>query len=673
MYGIDWYIVITMVIGLLFVAWYSKRHIQSVSDFLSANRCAGRYLLTISDGISGISLVSVLAVCEMYYRSGFVANWWISGTILITSFIAISGWVIYRFRETRAMTMAQFFELRYSKKFRIFAGMVCWFSGIINYGIFPIVTARVIVHLMGMPLTVSLAGLEVQTTSLVMPVVLVIAVYLTLSGGQIAVMVTDFLQGSFSSIVFITIIVYLFVKFGVLNLFDSFVQTPQSETMINPFKLKGGEFNGFFFASLTFMMFYGFMAWQGNQGYYSAAKNPHEARMAKVWSMWRGMFLWYMLLFAAIIGFTVFKNLNFASIAQPIQSSIAQIPDTQIQEQLRIPIMFRHILPSGLVGLLCAAFIGVAISTDDSNLHSWGSIFIQDVVLPLRKKRMSPKEHITFLRISVIGVAVFVYLFSMFFPLKDYLFMFMQITGAIFVGGAGCAIIGGLYWKRGTTAGAWSGMISGMFLAFLSIILQNVIWPYLLPGLKESYPNLIWLMKLPEKYPINGMVMSALVALIASTVYAVVSLMSRKPTFNMDRMLHRSQYAIASEHTEATDEPVKGWRRLFNFKGREFTKRDLFISYFSVGWGLLTLVIFIAGTAIAMVVEIPDKVWLWYWICMSVFTLVMGTVTTTIILLGGFRNMFEMFQYLKTAKRSETDDGTVIGHHNLADEEYLKY
>ena len=38
--------------------------------------------------------------------------------------VGISGWVIYRFRETCALTLAQFFEIRYSKKFRIFTGMM---------------------------------------------------------------------------------------------------------------------------------------------------------------------------------------------------------------------------------------------------------------------------------------------------------------------------------------------------------------------------------------------------------------------------------------------------------------------------------------------------------------------------------------------------------------------
>ena len=49
------------------------------------------------------------------------------------------------------MTLAQFFEMRYSRSFRVFAGLVAFLSGIINYGIFPGVAARFFIALCGFP------------------------------------------------------------------------------------------------------------------------------------------------------------------------------------------------------------------------------------------------------------------------------------------------------------------------------------------------------------------------------------------------------------------------------------------------------------------------------------------------------------------------------------------
>ena len=79
---------------------------------------------------------------EKFYHAGFAASWWQWLLTPLSVIVAMSGWVAYRFRQTRAMTMAQFFEQRYSRKFRIFTGLLAWFSGVLNYGIAPGIVGR---------------------------------------------------------------------------------------------------------------------------------------------------------------------------------------------------------------------------------------------------------------------------------------------------------------------------------------------------------------------------------------------------------------------------------------------------------------------------------------------------------------------------------------------------
>ena len=61
-------------------------------------------------------------------------------------------------------------------------------------------------------------------------------------------------------------------------------------------------------------------------------------------------------------------------------------------------------------------------------------------------------------------MAAFAFFFSLLFPQTQYIALWWALTGGVFTGGAGAAIIGGLYWQKGTTAAAWAGAITGSVL-----------------------------------------------------------------------------------------------------------------------------------------------------------------------------------------------------------------
>ena len=75
--------------------------------------------------------------------------------------------------------MAQFFEMRYSKKFRVFAGGVCWCAGVINMGVFPGVGARFFINFCGLP--THIFGL-IETFPVVMILLLSVSYVFTVSG-----------------------------------------------------------------------------------------------------------------------------------------------------------------------------------------------------------------------------------------------------------------------------------------------------------------------------------------------------------------------------------------------------------------------------------------------------------------------------------------------------------
>ena len=121
---VDWLIVFIVLAVMIFSVNLSKGLMKSVTDFLSAGRTAGRYLIAVSSGIAGLGAISVVMFLEMGYVAGFSLAWWGLSQGIIILMLTMSGWVIYRFRSTRCLTLAQFFEKRYSRRFRIFTGIV---------------------------------------------------------------------------------------------------------------------------------------------------------------------------------------------------------------------------------------------------------------------------------------------------------------------------------------------------------------------------------------------------------------------------------------------------------------------------------------------------------------------------------------------------------------------
>src|SRR5579871_638106 len=104
---LDWIALLAPVTLVISVGIYTQRFMKSVADFISGGRLAGRYLLAVSRGEMLAGATVFVWAFEIIGQSGFVPDWWVKLSVPITIIVIISGFVVYRFRETRAMTLAQ--------------------------------------------------------------------------------------------------------------------------------------------------------------------------------------------------------------------------------------------------------------------------------------------------------------------------------------------------------------------------------------------------------------------------------------------------------------------------------------------------------------------------------------------------------------------------------------
>ncbi|HPW17093.1 MAG TPA: sodium:solute symporter [Candidatus Aminicenantes bacterium] len=636
---IDWGIVAAVFAAIIAVVVLIKPLMRSVSDFLAAGRTGGRYLISLSQGTASLGAITIVGMLEMNYIAGFNMRWWEMAMAVVVVGISVSGWVLYRFRQTRCLTMAQFFEVRYSRRFRVFAGGLAFVSGIINFGIFPAVSARFFIYFCGLPRTVGLFGLEVSTFALVMIVLLWVPLYFVFSGGQIAVMITDFLQGVFVNAVFIVIVVVLMAKVDWPQIFRALAAAPAGASLANPFHTGSTkDYNFWYFFIGMIGVIYGKLSWQGTQAYNASAKSAHEAKMGDVLANWRGIPQWGLfLVFVPIVAYTFWHGEGFAEAAASVRPVLDGLGSEALRSQLTVPVALTKLLPVGLMGAFAAVMLAAAVGCNETYLHSWGSVFIQDVVQPLRKRPFAPAQHLKVLKLAILGVAAFSFVFSLLFQQSEYIFLFFAVTGAIFAGGSGAVIIGGLYWKRGTAAAAWSAMIVGAVTAVGGIVVQQ----------------------LDPDFPVNGQMFWGLAMALSSVVYVAVSLLAGRggKAFDMDRMLHRGAHLVEEEYTVVDAVPVKGWKVLG--MGREFTRFDKVIYVATYAWTASWVAVFVVGTVLNLTGEVADLAWMRFW---RAYTLIMLAVSIAVIVwfsVGGIINLKEMIGTLKVMTRDHADTGFV--------------
>ena len=653
---LDWVILAVFVLALFGIALVTRRMTKSVAGFLSAERCAGRYLLTIAFGMAYAAAVGLIGSWEGGYRNGLAPLWWNLLSLPISLVVAMSGWVTYRYRQTRALTMAQFLEMRYSRRFRIFAGFMAFSSGVLNCAIFPMVTALFVIHFIGLPSHVEFLGLTLSVFHIVMLLLVGSAVSLAVSGGQIAIMVTDFFMGTIANLACIALIGFILFRIGMGEMLDTLMASEtitsgldsepverltriEGSSMLNPFGIAElPDFGVWFFVMLAFVNFIQTGVWQGGAGYLTAARTPHEGKMGNVLGTLRWSILWISFTLVPIIVYVVMWNPAFESLRDPIIQASEQVRDPYVQSQMFVPIAIGMIPPAGLLGRFCIFLLGASVSTDDSYYHSWGSTFLQDVVMPIRKKPFTKDEHMKYLRWSIIGVGVFVFMFSSIWELRDYIQMWFQITASIYIGGACCAVIGGLYWSRGTTHGAWAGMLTGSLLSVTGITLKQ-IWPDI------SIGTLV----------LNGQHLGVFSILVSIAVYVVVSIMTCRNPHNMDRLLHRGEYAVTDDQTERHCAPLI--EKLFGIT-REFSRGDklifLIVNIWLFGWAA----VFIVGTVWNLTYDVPSAAWRWWWGSVHLPILFAAATLFTIWFgIGSFRDVSRLFKELRKSRPDESDDG----------------
>lgn len=790
----DWLILILPVCFVMYMGFYTRRYVRGVSDFLSAGRLCGRYVISMGDVANSLSIIGLVGYIEMRYKTGFSVGFWSSVLAPLWIVLGLTGYIAYRFRETRAMSLGQFLEMRYSRRFRIVAAGLRSLAEMLANMIMPAIAARFFIQMLDLPQTYHVLGLELSTYVSLMVLFLTLAISLICFGGTLALVITDTIQGMILYPAIACFVVFLFWKFSVGGeIMPVMADRVAGESFINPYDIsKLRDFNLF---TVVIVAVYGTVMNRANwigAGYSSAAKSPQEQKMAGLLGNWRNAIInvFYVLIAAALIAFlnhknfapeanavrkdlavrvadAVFKNTSDdPSNADPhlrevVKAAVADVP-AQVHEigvdpplsqdrnldtafldvihgalkddardrktaeldaagvvgearekalidaegkandafqrcrtlyyQQNLSVTMRALLPPGLFGLFALLLFLAMLSTDDTRIYSAALTLAQDVVLPLRKKPFTPRGHLWMIRIVSICIGVFFLAGSYWMKQMDYYNMFVVLVCAMWEGGAGAIMTFGLYTRVGTTAGAWTALVTSVSLSVSYVFVQlkwaETVYPAIAKaGLVESFDRALrWLSSPFEPYihwqmdavkcPVNAIEFNFFLSVLCVILYLGVSRLTCRKPFNLDRMLHRGKYGLGEKR-----EIKQKWtlRTVFsNLIGitPEYTRGDK-----AIAWGVFLysfvygFVLAFAGVVVWNVIHPwPVKWWCWYFVIQFfVIPCILACFTTVWFGVGGFFGLRQLFRDLAARKdTNDLDDGRVEGNMSLADKAELE-
>jgi len=760
----DWLIVIVPVAFVVYMGLFTRRYLKDVTTFLSAGRVCGRYVISVGDVAASLSIIGLVSFVEIHYKTGFALAFWTSITLPIGVLMGLFGYCTYRFRETKAQSIGQFFEMRYSRKFRIFAAALRSLSEMLANMIMPALAARFFIYFLDLPNSFSLFGINISTFHFIMIAVLTLAISIICIGGSLAIIVTDTIQGFICYPLLAIFVIFVLCKFSwggqIMPVMED---RAAGESFLDPYNIENLRDFNFFFLLVTIMA--GFLhrsSWTGAGGSSSAARSPHEQKMAALLGTWRQAIgaVFYVIVSVAI--FTMLNHKDFAKEAHTIRleltNKVAQevVADSKLREavvaniakmpvqqqnigvdkplsdkenldtryldagkavltdpqlnggdegqgnamfqefrslyyQLLMPVTLRNMLPNGLLGLFCVLMVLLMISTDDSRIFSAAITLSQDVILPLRKRALSPQEHMWMIRLVAIGIGVFFFLGSSFMAQLDYIQLYVTLVCTMWLGGCGPVIVFGLYSKLGNTLGAWTSLLSGMFMALGGALVQrnwaDVVYPWLdkhgwvnaVGSFLETVsrplnPYVVWHMD-AVKCPINSYEWYFITMVTSLFLYWAVSIITHKENFNLERMLHRGKYSLDEKRNLTS---VWSWSNLYNkligiTPEYSFWDKVIAWSYFSYS------IIYKFGFAFLMpIIWNLYQPWpLAYWgiYFLVVFLLIPGSMAAfTAVWFGicGILDLRQMFRDLESRVSNPLDDGRVEGHMSLADKAQLE-
>lgn len=427
-------IVVAYLVAMLGVGLWLTRYIRGSDDFFIAGRSLNRWAICGSVMATNVAAVYLVGPAGRAYQDGaaLLLMAWTGNLLAAISAVTF----LPRFRRLRITTMSELLDRRYSRGVSMAVSLM-W---ILFYALFSGVTMLTCANV----LTGAFGGTANFETILIG--VASVVILFCLFSGLLAVVYTDLLQ-SFLIILGAVILLPLGIKAGggIEVLFDPAKIDPAKWVLWRP----AGQPDDYY--TILMMLVLGLPYWFTSQYMLQrsfAGRNVEEASKGLLWA---ALLTGPLTLCYIVPVMAAGVNPEF----QPPPGS----PDTVL------PMLVQKVLPVGLGGVFLAALVAASNSTSSSYLNSLATLFEREIYQPLAPER--PTRHYMLVgRLVTVcaGLVGLTYAIACHRSDSDLLNSAWRI-GSIFQPPIFVVIASALFYRRASTAGAWSCLIIGITYA----------------------------------------------------------------------------------------------------------------------------------------------------------------------------------------------------------------
>jgi len=460
---VDWVIVICYPLISVVLGIIAARFIANMKDFVTAGQSLGTALGVATLTGTELGLITVMYSAQKGFTGGFAAFHIALMAGIATFVVGSTGFLVYRLRAMRVLTIPEFYRKRFGRNTQILGGVMMAFGGILNMGLFLKVGSMFLVGITGL-----------SHTSWALPTIMVFLLTLVLIytalGGMISVVLADYVQFVVLSFGLLLTTFLAVRNLGWTNIFES-VQELMGEKGFDPTVAEGG-FGLEYMVWMAFGGLIGCAVWPTSVARALAAESPKTVKKQFMWASVSYLIRFLIPYFWGICAFVFIMKMD-PELKAAFFPATGEVPGDR--DLYAMPIYLGRILPAGLIGIISAGMIAAFMSTHDSYLLCWSTVLTQDVIAPLAGDRISTKTRVLLARILIVVIGLYVLAWGLFYKGGLDIWDYMLITGAIYFAGAFTLLLAGLYWKRASSTGAMMALLTSVVAIFGMTPVQELV------------------------------------------------------------------------------------------------------------------------------------------------------------------------------------------------------